>query len=345
MDGSLYPSILNLSEMTPEVEARRTIDSMLEASGWQIQDRYVVAEDQIRTVIQTFKDVLFTELFPSRDTVPKTLIFAKDDSHAEDIVIGVREVFNKGDDFCQKITYRSDKPEDLIRQFRTQFNPRIAVTVDMISTSTDIKPLECLVFMRAVRSWGYFEQMIGRGVRTISPDDLRTVTSDATAKTHFIIVDAVGVYESVRTDSQPQPGEPSTSEPNGPRDRNQLLDGVSVDQVIETGFEPESFAQTATGIRDFKRFINENVDELPALQILCERPGAQVTLTEENIKELEEALQQHSSSLSRESLWLAYKGAVIRKRPWSYSTADRPHILDSICYGILYFSGAVLCNS
>ncbi|MDE0089215.1 MAG: DEAD/DEAH box helicase family protein [Candidatus Poribacteria bacterium] len=272
-------------------------------------DRDVVAEDQIRTVIQEFKDKLSTELFPSRRLVPKTLIFAKDDFHAEDIVQIVREVFAKGDDFCQKITYRSDRPEDLIRQFRTQFNPRIAVSVDMISTGTDIKPLECLVFMRSVRSSGYFEQMKGRGVRTISTDDLHAVTSDATAKTHFIIVDAVGVCESVKTDSQSRPGEPSSNGSNGPGEENpnQLMDDVSRDRVIETGFEPESFAQAANVIHDFKRFINEHIDELPALQILCERPGAQGALTEDNLKELEETLHEHSSSLSRESLWLAYE--------------------------------------
>ena len=271
-------------------------------------DRDVVAEDQIRTIIQTFKDCLFVELFPSRSTVPKTLIFAKDDSHAEDIVQFVREVFAKGDDFCQKITYQSDRPEDLIRRFRTDPIFRIAVSVDMISTGTDIKPLECLVFMRSVRSSGYFEQMKGRGVRTISPDDLHAVTSDATAKTHFIIVDAVGVCESIKTDSQSLPGEPSDTEPPRPRERNpdQLMDDVSIDRVIETGFEPESFTQVTTVIYDFKRFINEHTDELSALQILCERPGAQGTLTDENIKELEQALQEHSVSLSRESLWLAY---------------------------------------
>ena len=272
-------------------------------------DREVVAEDQIRTIIQTFKDVLFTELFPSRTNVPKTLIFAKDDSHAEDIVQFVREVFAKGDDFCQKITYRSDRPEDLIRQFRTQFNPRIAVSVDMISTGTDIKPLECLLFMRSVRSSGYFEQMKGRGVRTISTDDLHAVTSDATKKTHFIIVDAVGVCESIKTDSQSRIGEPSTNEPPRPpeRDPNQLIDDVSEDRVIETGFEPESIIQVTTVIQDFKEFIHEHIDELPALQFLCERPGSQGRLTEDNLKELEEALQEHSSSLSRESLWMAYK--------------------------------------
>ena len=273
-------------------------------------DRDFVAEDQIRTVVQTFKEKLFTDLFPSREIVPKTLIFAKDDSHAEDIVRIVREVFGRGDDFCQKITYRSDKPEDLIKRFRTQFNPRIAVSVDMISTGTDIKPLECLVFMRAVRSSGYFEQMIGRGVRVINPNDVKNVTGDATAKTHFIIVDAVGVCESVKTDSQALPGDPSTlPEPNGapPRDSNQIIDNINEDRVIETGFDDRSFNQVVTVIHDFKDFINQNVNELPALQILCSVPEAQGVLTEDNLKTLEAALQQHSNSLSRESLWLAYK--------------------------------------
>ena len=272
-------------------------------------DRQFGAEDQIRTIIQTFKDKLFTELFPSRTYVPKTLIFAKDDSHAEDIVQIVREVFNRGDDFCQKITYQSDRPEDLIRRFRTDPVFRIAVSVDMISTGTDIKPLECLVFMRSVRSSGYFEQMKGRGVRTIKPEDLRSVTGDATAKTHFIIVDAVGVCESVKTDSQSRLGEPSTTETTITRERNpnQLIDNVSVDRVIGTGFEPQSFEQVVTVIHDFKQFITEHVDELSALQILCQRPEAQGTLTEDSLKELEEALQEHSTSLSRESLWLAYE--------------------------------------
>lgn len=269
-------------------------------------DRDFVAEDQIRTVIQTFKEKLFTDLFPNREIVPKTLIFAKDDTHAEDIVRTVREVFGRGDDFCQKITYRSDKPEELIRRFRTQLNPRIAVSVDMISTGTDIKPLECLVFMRAVRSSGYFEQMIGRGVRTINPEDLRAVTGDAEAKTHFIIVDAVGVCESVKTDSQARPGEPS--KPNGaPRDPNQIIDNVSEDQVIETGFDDRNFTQVTTAIHAFKDFINQNVGELSALQILGRVPEAQGALTEDDLKTLEVALLQHSSSLSRESLWLAYK--------------------------------------
>ncbi len=138
-------------------------------------DRDVVAKDQIRTVIRTFKDKLFTEIYPGRIEVPKTLIYAKDDSHADDIVQIVREEFGKGNDFAQKITYRTTgmKTEDLIQAFRVSYNPRIAVTVDMIATGTDIKPLEIVLFMRAVKSRSFFEQMKGRGVRIIDEDDLR----------------------------------------------------------------------------------------------------------------------------------------------------------------------------
>ena len=284
------------------------LDADVEYSERQL-DREVVAVDQIRTVIEAFKEKLFTDLFPYRQIVPKTLIFAKDDSHAEDIVHIVREVFAKGDDFCQKITYQSDRPEELIRRFRTDPIFRIAVSVDMISTGTDIKPLECLVFMRAVRSSGYFEQMKGRGVRTINPDDLRAVTGDATAKTHFIIVDAVGVCDSLKTDSQPLPGEPSTNDSTGSsvRDTDQLIDDISEDRVVDTGFDLQSSPQASEVIYAFKRFIDKNIDKLAALQILCRHPEAQGALSENNLKALEEALQQHSNSLSRESLWLAYK--------------------------------------
>jgi type I restriction enzyme R subunit len=167
-------------------------------------DRSVVAPDQIRTIIRTFKAKLPTDLFPGRTEVPKTLIFAKDDSHAEDIVGIVREEFGQGNDFCKKITYRTtgEKPEDLIASFRNSFNPRIAVTVDMISTGTDIRPLECLIFMRDTKSSLYFDQMKGRGMRVIDPNELQGVTPDATSKTRFVIVDAVGVFESDKTQTR-----------------------------------------------------------------------------------------------------------------------------------------------
>ena len=138
-------------------------------------DRRVVARDQIRTVVRTFRDRLFTDIFPGRKEVPKTLIFAKDDSHAEDIVEIVRDEFGRGNDFCQKITYKvtATQPRDLIQAFRNSFEPRIAVTVDMISTGADIKPIEIVMFMRVVKSRVLFEQMKGRGVRVIDARELQ----------------------------------------------------------------------------------------------------------------------------------------------------------------------------
>jgi len=183
-------------------------------------DRSVVVPSQIRTVLQTFKDALFTELFPGRTLVPKTLIFCKDDSHAEDVVHICREVFGRGNDFAKKITYKTynpetrryEKSETLIQEFRTSPQLRIAVTVDMIATGTDIKPLECLLFLRDVRSRVYFEQMKGRGTRVLTPTDLQAVSgADARAKTHFVIVDAVGVCESDKTDSRPLEKKPGVA--------------------------------------------------------------------------------------------------------------------------------------
>jgi type I restriction enzyme, R subunit len=177
-------------------------------------DRAVVAEDQIRTVIQTFKNKLFTELFPGRRTVPKTLIFAKDDSHADDIVQIVREVFGKGNQFATKITYRTrdGKPKDLLQAFRNSMYPRIVVTVDMIATGTDVKPLECLLFMRSVKSRTYFEQMLGRGVRVIDDTDFQSVTDDAKTKDQFIVVDAIGIMDTPLAETvQPLDRKPTIS--------------------------------------------------------------------------------------------------------------------------------------
>jgi len=167
-------------------------------------DRDIVNPDQIRTVIRTFKEKL-PDIFPGRKEVPKTLIFAKTDSHADDIIQTVRKEFGEGNEFCKKITYKNDEdPKSVLAQFRNEYNPRIAVTVDMIATGTDVKPLECLLFMRDVKSRNYFEQMKGRGTRTLDYDDLKKVTPSAnSAKTHYVIVDAIGVTKSLKTASQP----------------------------------------------------------------------------------------------------------------------------------------------
>jgi type I restriction enzyme, R subunit len=158
-------------------------------------DRAVTAKAQIRLVLETFRDKLPTEIFPGRTTVPKTLIFCKDDAHAEEVVTTIREVFGKGNDFAAKITYTARDPKGHLQAFRTSASLRVAVTVDMIATGTDVKPLECVFFMRDVRSASYFEQMKGRGARTIPDADFQAVTPDAASKLRFVIVDAVGVTE------------------------------------------------------------------------------------------------------------------------------------------------------
>lgn len=189
-----------------ERQTRRTrwekLDEDLAYTSNQL-DRTVVSRDQIRTVLETFCDRLFIEIFPGRSEVPKTLIFAKDDAHADEIVQIAREVFGKGNDFAAKITYKATgkKADELIAAFRNSYNPRIAVTVDMIATGTDVKPLECVFFMRSVRSRTYFEQMKGRGVRVIDDTTFQAVTPDAQAKERFVIVDAVGVTESELVDT------------------------------------------------------------------------------------------------------------------------------------------------
>ena len=154
---------------------------------------------------------MLTEIFPKRQHVPKTLIFAKTDSHADDIIQIVREEFAEGNKFCKKVTYKADEnPKSILASFRNDYYPRIAVTVDMIATGTDVKPLECLLFMRDVRSKNYFEQMIGRGTRTFKKEDLIKVTPDVVDnKSGFIVVDAVGVLESVKIDTKPLDRKPS----------------------------------------------------------------------------------------------------------------------------------------
>jgi type I restriction enzyme, R subunit len=166
---------------------------------------------------------------PGRTDVPKTLIFAKDDSHAEDIVQNIREEFGKGNDFAQKITYRTRtarvaakkqredgteyeeiawvnsgiKAEDLLSSFRNSYFPRIAVTVDMIATGTDVRPLEIVFFMRTIKSRSLFEQMKIRGARVVTETELKQVTPDASAKDRFVIVDAIGIDPNDMNETKP----------------------------------------------------------------------------------------------------------------------------------------------
>jgi type I restriction enzyme, R subunit len=246
-------------------------------------DRDIVSESQIRTVVQQFREKVIPDAFPSRTEVPKTLIFAKDDSHADDIVRIAREVFAEGNEFCQKITYRTGftritkkvknedgtesevtdwvrtsklSPEEILTNFRTSFYPRIAVTVDMISTGTDVKPIECVFFMRNVKSAGFFEQMKGRGVRVISPDKLRVVSPSARSKERFIIVDAVGVCEHDKTDSCTLNRQPSAS-----------LEKV-LNYVAQGGSDPEALSTLAGRLARMQREFS--LDQLAELRELAD---------------------------------------------------------------------------
>lgn len=257
----VYRIRTQVSEQGSQIEAGYSVgyrDRLTRKTRWQeldedmaydadALDRAVQTPDQIRTIVRTFRDKLPLEIFPGRTEVPKTLVFAKDDNHAEKIVEILREEFGKGNDFAQKITYRStgDKPENLINAFRNSYNPRIAVTVDMIATGTDIKPVEIVMFMRSVKSRNFFEQMKGRGVRICDPNDLQAVTPDATVKDHFVIVDCVGVCEQDKTDSAPMDAKKSV-----PFDK--LLQAVALGNV-----EPEVLSSVAARLARLDRELTD----------------------------------------------------------------------------------------
>jgi type I restriction enzyme, R subunit len=257
----VYRIRTQVSEKGSQIEAGYSVgyrDRLTRKTRWQeldedmaydagALDRAVQTHDQIRTIVRTFRDKLPLEIFPGRTEVPKTIVFAKDDNHAEKIVEILREEFGKGNDFAQKITYRTtgDKPENLINAFRNSYNPRIAVTVDMIATGTDIKPVEIVMFMRSVKSRNFFEQMKGRGVRICDPNDLQAVTPDATVKDHFVIVDCVGVCEQDKTDSAPMDAKKSV-----PFDK--LLQAVALGNV-----EPEVLSSVAARLARLDRELTD----------------------------------------------------------------------------------------
>ncbi|WP_418222938.1 type I restriction-modification enzyme R subunit C-terminal domain-containing protein [Clostridium isatidis] len=379
-------------------------------------DNEVVNPSQIRAIIKTFKEKL-PEIFPGRKEVPKTLIFAKTDSHADDIIQIVREEFSEGNEFCKKITYKTEEaPKSILSQFRNNYNPRIAVTVDMIATGTDIKPLECLIFMRDVKSKNYFEQMKGRGTRTISLDDLKRVTPSATyTKDHFVIIDAVGVTKLIKTDSRPLEKKPSTPLKDllnaitvGVRDEDlyitlagrlarldkqltekekikfkektggislneviknllnaydpdkiekqakvdfnikeyesltkeqfketqeklaekaasvfsgelntfienlrkiheQIIDNINMDKVNFAGWDEHAKDQSIEIMESFKDFIEQNKDEITALQIFYNQPYRRREITFSMIKELLEKIKENKPNLAPLRVWQAYE--------------------------------------
>lgn len=194
-------------------------------------DRGVMSPDQIRTVVRAFRDKL-PEIFPGRSEVPKTVFFCKDDNHAEEVLKIIREEFARGDDFARKITYKVEgKTDKHIQDFRTDPRFRIAVSVDQIATGTDIRPIECLVFMRMVRSRSLLEQMKGRGCRRVQPDELQSVTPDARDKDHFVIVDCVGISDEERAwaETKPLDREPATPLKTL---MQRVAEGVTSDRIV-----------------------------------------------------------------------------------------------------------------
>ncbi|CAL9306386.1 hypothetical protein SUDANB135_04062 [Streptomyces sp. SudanB135_2055] len=212
-NGGTIPAetVVPMRERKTRRERYQELEEDLEWKAAQL-GRQVISKGQLKLVVETFRKHLFTDIFPpvgegdvqrARTHVPKTLIFAVDDNHADEIVQMVRQVFSESDDFCRKITHAAKRPAELIKAFRNSPELRIAVTVDMIATGTDIPPLECVFFLRDVKSWAYFEQMKGRGSRTVDPAEFQAVTPDAQVKERFVIVDAVGVTDSPRVDARP----------------------------------------------------------------------------------------------------------------------------------------------
>lgn len=242
-EGSSLPSgsQLELFDSYHNVRETHAIEDDLEYGANEL-GRSVIADDQIRTVLETYRDHLYDTFFPGRSGqwVPKTLIFAKTDAHADRVTRICRDVFDKGDAFCRKITHKATSSavssRDLIKKFTKSTDWRVAVTVDMVATGVDIKPLECLLFLRDVRSSLLFEQMRGRGCRTIKPTDLADVTPDAPEgkKTHFVVLDAVGVMESVKIASSPADQRPTVT-------LKDLIEGIRTGERSD----PDDFASLA----------------------------------------------------------------------------------------------------
>ena len=339
--------------------------------GANALDRDVVSESQIRTVLQQFRDKVLPEAFPNRHEVPKTLIFAKDDSHADDIVRIAREVFDESNDFCQKITYRTGftkrttditnddgsvsqmtdwvrtstlSPDEILSNFRNSFYPRIAVTVDMISTGTDVKPIECVFFMRNVKSAGFFEQMKGRGVRIISPDKLRTVTPSARGKERFIIVDAVGVCEHDKTECCTLNRKPAATLPElleyvaqGGIDQDALITLAGRLSRLQREFTPTQLVEIrdlagGTSIPEISHGLLNACDpdsQLTAARAIAEElggPGAPPT--EEHIALAAERLAHAAVTPLMKA---ALRRRILEIRTQNEQTIDR-HNLDEVLY-------------
>ena len=224
-------------------------------------DRSVTNPEQIETVLTAYRDAIYTDLYPDRaekwEYIPKTLIFAKDDNHASEIVKVAKKVFGEKfadgevpEHFVQKITYSADNPNNLIRDLRIEKDFRIAVTVTLVATGTDVRPLEVVLFMNDVKSDILYTQMKGRGCRIINDDKLKEITPNAETKECYYIVDAVGVTESDKT--IPKPGG------NGPKVKT-----LTLEHLLEHLAHGEVTDDNLELLRDYCSTINRRYEDNP----------------------------------------------------------------------------------
>lgn len=245
--------------------AKRTGKSEIHAAEINVEygsielDRSVVNKNQIREVLMAYKNAIYEDLYPERDKrweyIPKTLIFAKDDNHATEIVEIAQDVFKTEfaneelpENYVQKITYSAGDSNALIRDLRTEKDFRIAVTVTLVATGTDVKPLEVVLFMKDVHSDVLYTQMKGRGCRVISDDKLREVTPNADTKECYYIVDAVGVTESEKHIPKPNVGP-------GPKKH------LSLEHLLERLAHNEVSDENLMLLRDYCASINRRYEE------------------------------------------------------------------------------------
>jgi superfamily II DNA or RNA helicase/CBS domain-containing protein len=147
----------------------------------------------VTSVLQAFRGALTTDIFPDRELVPKTLVLARDEAHARLIAEVVAAVFEAPPGFVEMVTGSHHDAPHVLERFTRSREPRIAVSVHLLSTNMNLSPVECLLIMRPIASEHYFDQLVGRLSQLPHPDDLRRVTPDAEAKTRVVIVDTVGV--------------------------------------------------------------------------------------------------------------------------------------------------------
>jgi len=264
-DATVHGGTIHEGETIQEKSRRKgkmtenTINERVDYSPTQL-DRTVINPNQIKSVLESYRDAIYTDLYPDREEkwayIPKTLIFAKDDNHASEIVRLVETVFAEKFDskkvpegFVQKITYSAGDSNALIRDLRSEKNFRIAVTVTLVATGTDIKPLEVVLFMNDVKSDILYTQMKGRGCRCINDDKLREITPNAASKDCFYIVDAVGVTEHDKSISNPLLGNGKNPKP------------LSLEYLLEHLAHNDLSDDNLALLRDYCAIINRRYED------------------------------------------------------------------------------------